>query len=253
MNSTILSLIAFAVMMGGAYFGAVFRKVLPDQVLADDSKEVVRLGSGLVGTLAALVLGLLIASAKSSYDTQNNQLREMTADIVLLDLLLAQYGPEASTARVQLRRAIGPLVQHIWRTDVPEGAESAPFKATAAGEAAYAQIQVLTPQNDAQTSLKARAIALSTELARARMLLFEQSHGSVPMPFLAILIFWLTVIFMSFSLFSRPNATVIAVLVVVALSASAAIFLILGMSQPFTGPMQIPSASLRNALAQLGP
>ena len=233
--------------------GAVFRRVLPGNALADDSKEVIRLGSGLIATLAALVLGLLIASAKSSYDVQSNQVREMTADIVLLDLLMAQYGPEANTARDQLRRAIGPLVEQIWRADGPEATQAAPFKATAAGEAAFAQIQKLSPQNDAQTSLKSRAVALSTDLARTRMLLYEHSRNTVPMPFLVILVFWLTVIFMSFSLFSRLNATVIAVLLVVGLSASAAIFLILGMSQPFTGPIQIPSAPLRNALAQLAP
>ncbi len=238
-------------MMGGAFVGALLRNVLPGRVLTEDTREVVKLGAGLVGTMSALVLGLLIASAKSSYDAQSNQVREMTADIVLLDLLLKQYGPEANTARGHLRDAVGPMVERIWQADRRDGASAGPFQATAAGEAAFAEIQKLAPKNDAQTSLKGRVIGISTEMARTRMLLFEHSRNSIPMPFLVVLVFWLTMIFMSFSLFSRLNLTVVAVLFVVALSASAAIFLILGMSEPFAGPMRIPSAPMGHALAPL--
>jgi Protein of unknown function (DUF4239) len=245
----VVSFIALAVILGGALVGMA----LPGHHLTEDTKDVVRLGTGLVGTIAALVLGLLIASAKSSYDTQNGQVRQITADIILVDLLLAQYGSEAHTARDLLRRAVGPLVERIWHEASSQSAKDGPFESSRAAEVAYAAIQELSPQTDAQRALKARALQISTDLAQTRLLLFTQADNSMPMPFLAVLVLWLTIIFNSFGLFSRINPTAVAVLFVCALSASGAIFLILELSQPFEGVMQISSAPLRNALAPLGP
>lgn len=251
MSPLLVSLIAFAIILAGVFAGALLRRSLPKHHLADDAKDVVRLGIGLIGTIAALVLGLLIASAKSSYDTQSAQVQHITADVVLLDQLLAQYGPQARPIRERMRQAIGPLVERLWRQSDAASA-STPFAATNVSQDAFARVGELTPQTDAQRSLKERAIQVSTDLVQTRLSLFVQAGSSIPMPFLAVLVFWLAVIFASFSLFARLNPTLIAGLVVFALSASAALFLILEMSEPFTGLMQIPSAPLRNALAPLG-
>jgi hypothetical protein len=251
MNPFALSVIAFAVILGGGFVGAFLRRTLPDHHLADEAKDIVRLGTGLIGTIAALVLGLLIASAKSSYDTQSGQVQRLTADVVLLDQLLAQYGLDARPIRDGMRQALGPLVDRLWHEN-GAAASNGPFAATAASETAFAKIGELAPQTDAQRSLKARAIQVSTDLAQTRLALFVQAGSSIPMPFLAVLVFWLAIIFASFSLFARLNPTLVAALVVFALSASAALFLILEMSEPFAGLMQIPSAPLRNALAPLG-
>jgi hypothetical protein len=148
-----------------------------------------------------------------------------------------------------MRRAITPLVARIWRENGPTN--DAPFEATAPGEAAYAAIQGLSPQSEVQRLLKARAVEVSNDLIQTRLLLFVQANGSIPAPFLAVLVFWLAIIFASFSLFSRLNPTVIVALVVFALSAAGAIFLILELTQPFTGLMQISAAPLRNALPPL--
>jgi hypothetical protein len=252
MSALWVSLIAFIIILAGVFAGALLRRALPEQHLAEDAKDVVRLGTGLIGTIAALVLGLLIASAKSSYDTQSGQVQHITADVVLLDQLLAQYGPEARPIRELMRQAIGPLVGKLWRERGAASTSHAPFVATSVSEDAFGRIGELTPQTDAQRSLKARAIQVSTDLAQTRLALFVQAGSSIPMPFLAVLVFWLAIIFASFSLFARLNPTLIVGLVVFALSASAALFLILEMSQPFAGLMQIPSAPLRNALAPLG-
>ena len=173
----------------------------------------------------------------------------MAADLVFIDEILAQYGPEAHGVRDLMRNSIGPLVDQIWRRDRP-AAKGLPFQATATAEAAYAKLQELSPQTDSQRSLKSRAIQASTDLAQKRLLLFE-AGSLIPMPFLAVLVFWLTVIFASFALFCRLNLTVIAAFVIFALSASAAVFLVLDLSQPFSGLMQIPSAPLRHVLAPL--
>jgi hypothetical protein len=246
-------LIAFAAIFGGAIIGALLRLALPGHHLAEDTKDVVRLGTGLIGTIAALVLGLLIALANSSYESQASQVRRLAANIILLDRLLAHYGPEARTARDLLRRAIDPVVDRIWWEHGFEAGKEGHYEASAAGAAAGAAIESLSPQTELQRSLKARATQIITDLGQTRLLLFEGSSSSIPIPFLTVLIFWLTMIFASFSLFSRLHATLVAVLFVCALSAAGAIYLILDLSQPFTGLIQISSAPLRNALAPLGP
>lgn len=252
MSPILLSLIALAVILAGALFGAWLRNTLPDHHLADDTKDYVRLGTGLIATISALVLGLLIASANSSYDTESSQVRHLTANVVLLDKLLDQYGPESREARDHLRAAIGPLVERIWREDSLDSRKGTPFRATAAAEDAFAKIQELSPKTEAQRALRDRATQVMIDTAQTRLLLFEHADNSIPMPFLAVLVFWLAVIFMSFSLFSRLTPINIAATFVFATSASAAIFLILELSQPFVGLMRISSAPLRNALAQLG-
>ena len=248
MDAIALSGITFVCVSAGALFGMF----LPGHRLSPEDKDVVRLGTGLIGTIAALVLGLLIASAKSSYDTQSTQIRQMTANIIVLDNLLAQYGPEASATRNLMRRGIVLLADRIWRENSSASAKAAPFAATDASEAFYAKLQQLSPQNDAQRSLQARAIQISTDIAQTRLLLFAQAGNSVPMPFLAVLIFWLTMIFASFGLFARPNAIIIGSLLIFAVSAAGAIYLILELGQPFAGLMEISSAPLRNALPPLG-
>jgi hypothetical protein len=253
MSAITLSCIAFVCISGGALLGMFLRNTLSGHHLSADAKDVVRLGTGLIGTIAALVLGLLIASAKSSYDTRSTQIRQMTANIILLDNLLAQYGPETGATRNLMRRGVLSLADRIWRENSSGAAAAAPFEASAASEAFYAKLQELSPQSEAQRSLQARAIQVSTEIAQTRLLLFAEKDNSIPMPFMVVLIFWLTIIFGSFSLFAQPNAIVIGSLFLFALSAAGAIYLVLELGQPFAGLMQISSVPLRNALMPLSP
>ncbi len=252
MSAIALSCIALACISGGALLGMFLRSTLAGHHLSGDAKDVVRLGTGLIGTIAALVLGLLIGSAKSSYDTQSTQIKQMTANIILLDNFLEQYGPETAGVRNLLRRGVNILADRMWRENNSDPAKAAPFEASAASEGFYLKLQEFSPQNDSQRSLQARAIQLSTDIAQTRLQLFAQMGNSIPMPFLVVLIFWLTIIFASFSLFAQPNAIVIGSLFIFALSAAGAIYLVLELGQPFAGLMQISSAPLRNALAPLG-
>jgi hypothetical protein len=253
MSAIGLSCIIFLCLSGGILFGILLRNALAEHHLSADAKDVVRLGAGLIGTLAALVLGLLIATAKSSYDTQSTQIREMTANIVLLDNLLAQYGPETRDARDLMRRSDAILVERMWRESNSDLDKAPPFEASTASEAFYAKLLALSPQNDSQRFLQTRAIQIGIDIAQTRLRLYARTNNSIPMPFLAVLSFWLTFIFASFSLFSRPNAIVVGSLLIFALSAAGAIYLILDLSQPFAGLMQISSSPLRNALTSLGP
>ena len=249
MSSWAISFVALLCMFGGALLGVL----LPAQSLSADAKDVVRLGTGLIGTLAALVLGLLVASAKSSFDTQSSQVRQLTATVIALDNLLAQYGPETKAVRNQFRSGIAAATDRIWLEHTSNFVKSEVFEASSAAETFLREVQALTPTSDAQRSLKDQAIQTSVKLAEVRLLLFAQKGGSTPAPFLVVLVFWLTIIFVSFGLFSQPNSIVIGALFLFAMSAASAIFLFLELDQPFEGLMQISSTPLRNALAPLGP
>lgn len=251
MNALLISFLVFAIVFGGALLGAGLRPLLSERHLQPDSKDIVKMATGLIGTLAALVLGLLIASAKSSFDLKTNQIRQMTATIILLDDLLAQYGPETTPLRTRLRQSIPPLADRIWREqEIPTG-RPVHFELSAQSSAFQNELERLTPNNDAQRSLQSRAIAAFTEGAQTRLLLFAQAGGSIPTPFLIILVFWLSAIFVSFTLFGQTNLVVMASLFLCALSFAGAIFLVLELDNPFTGLMGISSETLRNALVPL--
>jgi hypothetical protein len=246
-----VALVTFALVFGGALLGMCFRNVLSEHHLREDVRDVIKLSTGLIGTMAALVLGLLIASAKSSYDTKSTQIKQITADIIQIDLALERYGPDAQNIRIALREAIPPLIDRIWN----EGnrVKFSPFAATAEAAEFLKRFQQLQPNNESQRALQAQVLSAVGNLSQARLSLFTQSNDAIPTPFLAILIFWLAIIFTSFGLFVRPNRIVIVTFFVGGLSVASAIFLILEMGQPFAGLMQISSEATRHALAPLGP
>lgn len=251
MSALTISIIIFTLIFAGALFSMFIRTILPPDHLSEDTKDVMRLSMALIATLAALVVGLLIASAKSSYDAKNTQVKQITANIILVDHLLEQYGSGARFARELLRKTIDPMVDRIWSDSAP--ATAAPFAESQEAQAVYENIQMLSPSNESQNALKAQAMQVMTGLAQARLSLFTQADTSISTPFLVIVVFWLVIIFASFSLFAHPNPIVILTLLVCTLSASAAIFLILEMDRPFSGLMAISAAPLHHALAPLSP
>jgi hypothetical protein len=242
-----ISGIVFACVLGGASLGMFLRVALPEGQLSTDSKDLVKLGMGLIGTMAAVLLGLLIASAKSSYDTRRSELTQMSANLILLDRVMAHYGSEAKEARDLLRQSVDHALDRVWAEN-----SHGPLPLAVGSEALYDKIQQLSPQNETQRSLQAQALRLVTDLGQMRWLMFEQMDRTIPMPFLVALVFWLTVTFVSFGLFAPSNATVITTLFVCSLSVSGAIFLILELDRPYEGLIHISSAPLRQALAQLG-
>ena len=254
MSALAISGIALACVLGGALLGMFLRARLPGHHLSPDSKDGVKLGVGLIATMAALVIGLLIASAKGSLDTVNSELRQGGANIILLDRVLARYGPEAADIRELIRRSLARRLDMVWPEDrSPAEQLQSLGKGPSVVESFEDKIRELTPHNDAQRTLQARALQISGDLAQARWLLFGQiGESSILGPFLIVLVIWLSVIFASFGLLAPRNTTVIAVLLLCALSVSAAVFLILEMDTPFGGLMKVSSAPLRYALSHLG-
>lgn len=242
--------LVFGCVFGGALLAMRLRAALPQHHLSADTKDTVKLAMGLVATMSALVLGLLVASAKGSYDTERSAVIQMAARIAFLDRMLSFYGPEATETRRLLRHAVESMVDRIWPDSKNQHAQLDP--AASNNEALYDAIQKLSPQNDVQRSLKSQALGSAMELGQMRWLLFEQSDTSISTPLLVVVVCWLAIIFVSFGLFAPSNNTVVATLMVAALSVAGAIFLILELDRPFDGMIQISSKPMRTALSHLG-
>lgn len=233
--------------------GVFLRTFLPEHHLSDESKDAVKLGIGMIATLAALVLGLLIASAKGTFDTFNSGLRQTSARLILLDRVMAHYGPETREARDLLRRAVASSIARIWPEDKIGPALTNAPTGRAGIEVVQDKLHQLSPRTDTQRWLLSRALQISSDIAEGRWLLIEQKEqSSIPMPFFVMLVFWLTIIFGTIGLFSPRNATVVAVLLVCALSASSSLFLILELNSPYGGLIKVSSAPLLSALTHLG-
>ena len=250
MSSITASLIVFLCAFGGALLGVYVRRLLPEEHLSSESKDVVKLGMGLVATTLALVLGLLIASAKSFYDTQVAEVTQLASNVVLLDRLLAHYGSESSEARNVLRTAALKQVALLWSND--NASASKVELGTQGGDVVLDQLEQLSPKDDKQRSLQAQALSLAIQLAQTRLLLLEQRRVPVPTALLVTLIFWLVTLFVSFGLFAPFNITAMSSLFISAAAVSVAIFLILEFYHPYLGLIQIPEAPVRAALAVLG-
>ena len=217
----------------GASLGMFFRKRMAEHHFSADTKDVLKLGTGLVCTLFAIVLGLLISTAKGSFDNQNAQIRQIAANVVLLDILLAEYGPEARPIRDDLRRSHTELIERIWHNGGANG--SAGFAPTRQAEALWFNIRSLPETNEPQQFAKQRATQTVLDISKARLLLLAQQGGSIPLPFVVTTTFWLFLIFFFFSLFAKPGAFVAAVLFAFAVSAAGAMLLFLALDHPFSG------------------
>ncbi len=253
MNPLAISLIVFGCIFGGTLLGMFLRGVLPEHHLSDESMGVVKLGTGMLATLAALVIGLLIASAKGNFDTLDKGLIQASSTVILLDRLMAQYGPETREARDQLRRNVVNVIEQLWPEERMEQTQVKRLDPRGGIEVLQEKLLQLSPQSEAQRWIHSRALQVSDEIAQSRWLLLEQAGvSSLPMPFFVILVSWLVIIFFSFGLASPRNGTVIIVLLICALSAAGSLYLIQELDRPYGGLIMISSAPLQTALAYLG-
>ena len=249
MNSFLAAAVVFACLFGAVLLGMGLRRLLPEHHLNADTKDTVKLAMGLVATMSALLLGLLVSSAKGAYDAERTQVIQMAAKVAFLDRVLADFGPEAADIRAQLRTLVEEAVRRMWpeeRTIPPQLAPN-----TQAGDAVYFAIQRLSPRDDLQRNLKAQATTLAVEGGQLRTLLMAQLVSSISKPLLIVMVSWLMMIFLSFSLFAPPNATANLALAVAVLAVSGAIFLILELDQPFGGLIQISSEPMLKVLSQV--
>ena len=247
-----IALVVFACVFSGAVLGMWLRTRLPEDHLTEGARDAVRLAMGLIATMTALVLGLVTASAKSSYDAQSDAIKHTAARILLLDRMLANYGPETRDARALLRKLVEDRIDAIWPEDRFRRVKLDAPEVAFAGQEIEGRILQLSPQNDVQRWLRSRALAIGEDITETRWLMLSGPGTSVSGPFLVVVVFWLTIIFGSFGVFAPRNGTVIGGLFLCAVSVAGAMLLILEMDQPFHGLMKISSAPMRYALSHLG-
>ena len=249
MSTITVACLVFACCFGAALIGLYLR--LPDHHLDGDSKDTVRLVMGLIATMSALVLGLLISSANSTYDAQASGLRQMSADLAQLDRMLVLYGPETQDLRGLVQQAVTAAHQRIWPSENSQPPNLDPSAGRVLTDTLYFKLQDLAPKTAAQTRALDQIWQLSTSLTQMRLLMYEQLNASVSWPLLTVLVFWVSVLFLGFGLFSRFHATLIVALLVGAVSVSGAIFLILELNQPYSGLIRLSDAPLRAAMASM--
>jgi hypothetical protein len=252
MNPMYVSIIVIVLTYCGTHLGLRIRKSLPEDHLSADTKEIVKLSAGLIATLTALVLGLLVSSAKDTLDTMNRELTQDGAKIILLDRTLANYGPGTSEIRTQLRGHVAHTLKLIWNEDVPDDAALKAAEDPSGMESIQARLRDLSPHSDSQRLLHAQALQLSSDLAMSRWLIVESMQRALPDAFLVVLSLWLMILYTCYGLIAPKNWTVRVVLFISALSIAGAIFLVLEMNTPLSGIIKVSSAPLHKALVHMG-
>jgi hypothetical protein len=247
----VVFLVVLACLLGAAVGGLYSARLLPQHHLSAATKDVIYAFMNLIALLAAVVLGLLIFAAKTSYDTKDMEWKHASANIVLLDRALAHYGPEAAAARDLLKAAVSRKLAQL--ESKPAGQLSSGSRPLVAGiEEVQDAVRNLSPTTDAQRLSRSRALDIGGDIAKARWFLIENVDSTVPLAFLAVLVFWLAFIFFSYGLFAERNATVISVLVLCALSLAGSVYLIFEMDNYMQGPISISTAPLKRAIENLG-
>jgi hypothetical protein len=251
MNAITESLAVTACIFAGGLAGIYLHRLLPPKHLTKETQDVVRLGIGMLSVLASLVLGLLIATAKSSYDGTDRAVRSYAAELALLNEILRDYGGDAVAPRDLLRSYTERLLQDGWPKDRERPVALEDEQARLLLEHVREGIRAMKPLDSGQKSLQDRATDINIDLLRDRWLLIEQQGPSVQGVVVAILVSWVTVIFASFGMNAPRNGTVVLTFLVCSLAIGAAIFLILEMDRPLGGVMRISSWPVQNALAQM--
>lgn len=252
MPSLIIASAIFASMLGGALLGVRFRKVIPDHHTKGDSKDILLTATTTMGTLVALIVGLLLGAAKDTFDRTSATLTQSGAKAITLDYLLGRYGTETKEARELLRNTVASGIQIIWPEKGAQQIDLAALDHVTGLKELYNKVQELEPQNALQTYLKSEALKIVAEQLQARWMFIEQSQDKLPTAFLVVLTFWLAVLFAQFGLLAPLNYTTRTMLFICAISIASAVFFIQELEQPLGGLVKIDSAPLYKALALIG-
>jgi hypothetical protein len=246
----LVAAIVFVCAFGGSLAGMRSRNRLPEHHLNEETKDVVQLCMGLIATLTALVLGLITASAKESYDAQAAAVRSVAAGILVLDRTLERYGPDTAPIRGQIRVAVSHHLDTTWLAGLPPNSD--PRADVPSPDDIEDALLDLAPKTERERWLQSQALSVAVDVLKTRWLALAGAGTVVPTPFLVVIVFWLGALFWSFGLFAPRNRIVVAVLLLAAASVAASVLLILEMQTPFAGIMRISSEPFEYVLAHLG-
>ena len=247
MAPLLIGLITFGATYGGLLFGMWISRQLPSRHLGSDTRDAISVAMAIVGTLAALVLGLLITQANASFAARADAVNELSVNILRLDRVLQRYGPDAFKARATLRGYAALKANEL--SGAP--ARIKPGETLVFLETLAEEVDGLRPADDVNQDLKARSQRIVNAIIDERWIIVERMSTPVPTPFLILLVFWLTLLFASFGLFAPRNATTIVVLLFCALAISGGIYMILELGNPTRGLVRTPLVSFEAAIAQL--
>jgi hypothetical protein len=252
MNSYLIALISFACIFGAALAGLLFQSRLPSHHLSKDSLDSVKLGAGLIATMAALILGLLVSSSKGTYDRVNVLVNEAAANAISLNQTLKNYGPEADPLRQILIDRIRRIGNDIWPEISKGGTKSSnAFKQESSILGLTKMITALKGDSPEALQMKTEALAIASQLNQERWQITVESTSKLPMTLIVIPVFWITFLIFIYGIFSPRNQTVLMVLFFCSLSIAGAIFLICEMSMPLDGSIKVPSQPFRTALEMM--
>jgi ABC-type amino acid transport system permease subunit len=249
MTNVITGLISFAAVFSGVVIGRFAARRLPSHHLSAETQSAVTVSVAVIGTLSALVLGLMISAANTSFSARSDEVRQLSLQLIRIDRNLRRYGPEAEDARAKLRAWATAKTQQLF----PEKGQPNPSSETTIQMLENVQdaLLVLTPKDERQKYLQTLCVTLSSNLIQARWSLEARSGHSIPVPFLVLLIFWLAIVFASFGLFAPANHTTMAALLLCTLAVSGGIALIEDLDNPGSGFIHLPSDSMRRALTEI--
>jgi hypothetical protein len=251
MDSYIVSSIVFACVFTGSLVGLSLNVLLPDHHRTSASHDAIKLGAGMISVLASLVLGLLTASIKNSFDTTDGQMRTLAANLILTDETLRDFGPETNTARELLRSYTTQAIADHWPQESNQTARMESANAGSAMDNARLAIIRLSTDTPYHQALRGTAMQLMDGLMQNRWLLIERAGTSIHPAFLVVLVAWIVLIFVAFGYNAPCNATVISAFFICALALSACLFIITEMDSPFDGLITISSHAMRDALAHM--
>jgi hypothetical protein len=276
MSDWTVGVLVSACVFAGGIAGMLLYRLLPAEHQSTETRDNIRLAIGMISILASLVLGLLTASAKQTFDRADQELRGFAADLIILNQTLRDYGPETAEARATLRQYTDRAVKTTWSdqaTDAPNSLED-----PVAGQKLQAvehMVIALKPTSEDQHMLRGQALTLANQLVRARWTLLVNQSGanspklvkiieiqitmitsriglSAPSPILlVIMVIWISMIFTSFGLFAPHNATVVIAFFICSLSIGTSIFLIREMDSPFDGVIMVSGDAMRSAAAHM--
>ncbi|RFU47049.1 DUF4239 domain-containing protein [Paraburkholderia sp. DHOC27] len=265
MNEIGSAVLVFVLLLTGTSAGVLVKPLLPEEHTAHETVQLIQLVIGMLVTFTALVMGLMTASAKNNFDTVGNDFRSYSADLIQLNATLREYGTEAAGVRQILRAYTAAAIASTWAqeprppgnyypTNVPTAGGSEKLEDTQLGDMlndAGQKLQQLKAPDAYHQRLLQVGIAQFQRIVEARWKLIEEAHSTISQPFFATLTFWLIIIFLSFGLIAPRNALALVMIMLGALSIASAVYVIVDLDTPFTGPIVISSQPMRDALVHL--
>jgi hypothetical protein len=247
MHESLIALLVFACLgTTSLLFLGAFRKIPPHRD-PDDMNEVVRNIASIFILMTSLVLGLMINSARNSYDSLDQEVHSLSSQLVGLDQVLRAYGDDADPARQRLKIYADAIVNETWR---------APTRGRGAAEQALAPVYVhihgLTPADGDQHAMRVTAGEMLEKIAEQRWVLHEEATDSATDgPFELMIVAWLVVIFASLAYRAPRNILSVIILLVPAALISATFYLVIDMERPFSGLIMIQPSPLEEAISEM--